>query len=64
MEHIGILLTLKNSFDTINIGREDSQRDRNNMKKCIEELFSETASETAITWPQSYGKVETLGLGQ
>lgn len=44
--------------------REKSPGDRKNMKKCIEELFSETSSETAIHWQQSYSNAETLGVGQ
>ena len=36
----------KYNFDVTGIGREESPVDRNNMKKWMEDLFSETASET------------------
>ena len=36
----------KYNFDVTGIGREESPVDRNSMKKWMEDLFSETASET------------------
>lgn len=64
MEHRGLLLTLRNSFDRINIGREGSPGDRNNMKKCMEELSSEAASDTDSHWQQNCGEAWALGVGQ
>lgn len=54
----------KQNFDRIKTGREDNTGDRNSMKKCMEEMFSETAFQTASHWQHYYGKAWTWGLSQ
>ena len=53
MEHVGLLLALQTRILTEEVGKEDNPDnpgDRNSMKKCMEEVFSETAPETDSHW--------------